>query len=148
MRLGAMHSRLRTSQSGSVVVVTLILSLQSVVIAKPMEIPCSWPFHIRSWIANELRLTYIIGYVAYFLIVMSYTMYKCMHLTTIFYNMCVHVNWVRVPMTTLYCVCMCKGWCDTVCVCVFMCEQVCGYDRAGTYCNSGNLCVVKVMQIG
>ena len=39
--------------------VVLILSLLSVVRAKPMEIPCSWPFHIiRSCIANELCLTH------------------------------------------------------------------------------------------
>ena len=36
----------------------LILSQLSVVRAKPMEMPCSWPFHIRSCIANELRLTH------------------------------------------------------------------------------------------
>ena len=39
-------------------VVVLILSVLSVVRAKPMEMPCSWPFHIRSCIANELRLTH------------------------------------------------------------------------------------------
>ena len=38
--------------------VVLILSQLSVVRAKPMEMPCSWPFHIRSCIANELRLTH------------------------------------------------------------------------------------------
>ena len=38
--------------------VVLILSLLSIVIDKPMEIPCSWPFHIRSCIANELCLTH------------------------------------------------------------------------------------------
>ena len=38
--------------------VVFILFLLSVVSAKPMEIPCSWPFHIRLCIANELRLTH------------------------------------------------------------------------------------------
>lgn len=38
-------------------VVVLILLLQSVVSAKPTEIPCSLPFHIRSSTAIEFHLT-------------------------------------------------------------------------------------------
>ena len=75
--------------------VVLTLSQLSVVRAKPMEMPHSWPFHIRLCIANELRLTHQIRkrmlLPPHTLLTIQYHLYMCV--CTV--NLAVHLDICR-----------------------------------------------------